>query len=140
MTTLEDGIRILFSELDENSRIIKYENVLADDNFSVLVRTKLKNNDTWSKVCDRWVERFTIQTNSKWVVKYTFPKIKRMEYRKVYICKENSTSRKNHDKSCQGKIDIKVKKYTKSTLKKDALLKSGYNGEIRVTFNHSHER
>lgn len=135
MTTLEEGIKILFNELDEHSKIVRYENVVAEDNFSVSVRTKLKNVDGWGKACDRWVERFTIQTNSKWVVKATFPKAQRMEYRKVYVCKENSVGNRNHNKSCQGKIDIKVKKVTESTLKKDKLLQSGYNGEIKVSFS-----
>ncbi|KAF5281662.1 hypothetical protein FQR65_LT14592 [Abscondita terminalis] len=135
-TTIEEGIRILFNELDPNCKIIKYENVIADDNFSVLLRTKLDNPDTWSKSCDRWVESFTNQTGSKWVVKYTFPKIQRMEYRKVYVCKQ----KRNRNASCRSKIDIKVKKYTVSTLKRDVLLKNGYNGEIRVVFSHSHER
>ncbi|KAB0791253.1 hypothetical protein PPYR_03053 [Photinus pyralis] len=140
MSTLEEGLRILFTELDQHSKIIKYENVISDDNFSVSLRTKLSNESTWSKACDRWVERFTVQTNSKWVVKYTFPKTLRMAYRKVYICKENSVASRNRNKSCKAKIDIRIKKVTESALKKDSLLRTGYNGDIKVVFSHSHSR
>lgn len=132
MTSLQEGIETLMNEIDPNCKIIKYENVSAYDNFSILVRTKMEKGANWSDTCTKWVEKFSIQTNSKWVVKATFPKVQRIEYRKVYFCKENSISSRNRNKSCPGRIDIKVKKSSIHTMKKDVLLKTGYNTEIKV--------
>lgn len=132
MTNLERGIETLMNEVDANCKIVKYENVAAYDNFSIVVRTKMEKGVNWSETCTKWVEKFSIQTNSKWVVKATFPKVQRIEYRKVFFCKENSISSRNHNRSCAAKIDIKIKKYSIHTLKKDKLLKTGYNSEIKV--------
>lgn len=124
----EEGIKILFNEVDQNCKITKLENVLAYDNFTVTLRTKLTNeNDDWGNVCNKWVEKFSNQTNSKWRVKSSYPRAQRAEYRKVYYCKENG---------CGGKINIKVKKDTVYTRKKDELLRTGHNVEIKVRFTH----
>lgn len=133
MTTLEEGIKTLFNEIDDNCQIIKFENVKADDNFCVVLRTKLANVESnWGDICNKWVEKFTVQTNSKWIVRATFPAATRMAYRKVFVCKENGHSNRNNSKKCDGKIDIKVKKVTQFTVKRDKLLKKGYNVEIKV--------
>lgn len=132
MTSLEQGIETLLNEVDANSKVIKYETVTAYDNFSIILRTKMEKGENWSDTCNRWLEKFSNQTNSKWVVKATFPKVQRIEYRKVFFCKENSISSRNHNKSCPAKIDIKVKKSSVHTIKKDKLLKTGYNAEIKV--------
>lgn len=92
----------------------------------------MEKGANWSDTCNKWVEKFSIQTNSKWVVKATFPKVQRIEYRKVYFCKENSVSSRNHNKSCPAKIDVKIKKSSVHTIRKDQLLKTGYNAEIKV--------
>lgn len=132
MSNLEQGIETLMNEVDSNCKIVKFDNVAAYDNFSIIVRTKMERGDNWSDTCTKWVEKFSIQTNSKWVVKATFPKVQRIEYRKVFFCKENSISSRNHNRSCAAKIDIKIKKSSVHTLKKDKLLKTGYNAEIKV--------
>lgn len=134
MTTLEEGIKMLFNEIDENCEIVKFESVNAEDNFSVLLRTKLTNEEkNWGSSCNKWMEKFTIQTNSKWIVRATFPAAQRMDYRKVFTCKENRSNKyKSQNLKCDAKVDMKVKKVTESTLKKDKLLKKGYNVEIKV--------
>lgn len=136
MTSLEEGIRTLFTEIDENCEVTEFVNVAAEDNFSVVLRTKLTNKENnWGDTCNKWLEKFTIQTNSQWLVRATFPAAKRMEYRKVFICK-GSHGRNNksngESKRCESKIDMKVKKVTRDTVKKDKYLKAGYNGEIKV--------
>lgn len=124
----EEGIKILFDEVDKNCKITKLENVLAYDNFTATLRTKLTNTgDEWGSVCNKWVEKFSNQTNSKWNVKSSYPGAQRLEYRKVYYCKESNSG-------CKGKINIKVKKDTIYTRKKDAFLKTGLNAEIKVRF------
>lgn len=132
MTSVERGIQIVLNEVDENCKIIKFAQVAAYDNFSIVLRTKMEKGVNWSDTCSKWVEKFSAQTNSKWVVKATYPKVQRIEYRKVFFCKENSISSRNHNKSCPAKIDIKVKKVSVHTVKKDKLLKTGYNTEIKV--------
>lgn len=135
MTSLEQGIETLMNEVDPNCKIIKFESVTAYDHFSIVLRSKMqKSGDNWSECCSKWVDKFSNQTNSKWVVKATFPKVQRIEYRKVFFCKENSISSRNNNKSCAAKIDIKIKKSSIHTVKKDKLLKTGYNAEIKVLF------
>lgn len=134
MSSLEQGIETLMKEVDVDCKIVKFENIAAFDNFSILLRTKMVKGENWNDTCNKWLEKFSIQTNSKWVVKATFPRVQRIEYRKVYVCKENSISNRNQDKSCPAKVDIKVKKISVHTLKRDKLLRSGYNTAIKVCF------
>ncbi|CAN8026131.1 unnamed protein product [Ixodes persulcatus] len=75
----------------------------------------------------RWVEDYGLRTNTSWIVdfiKSTY-RCQRMVFHKTWRCSQRKRSkvRGNPGADCPAKIDIKIKKITKSTKKKDPLLR-----------------
>ncbi|KAE8743392.1 hypothetical protein FOCC_FOCC010997 [Frankliniella occidentalis] len=97
---------------------------------------------------DLWLRDYSKRTFTEWVVKQTFPRADRVAYHKQYLC---AFSKKNkirlegesyRNYNCTAKLDIKIKKLTKDTKKKDPYLRgqTPFCGVVTVTDIHNHHK
>lgn len=105
-------LQTLFASFDEHCKLVEVLEFDSHNNFVASVRTKWPSSEEdqvqgnkkysgWTRVLNKWVEKFSQQTNSKWIVRTSFSNRQRYIYRKIYICKS---------KPCKSRIDIRVTK------------------------------
>lgn len=122
-----------------------FSKVISASANNYLIRTKftLEENNTFSELCNNWVQHLSTVTKTNWIVYKTYPNKQRYAYRKDYVCQHASkhkslsveqTPDKNRirNKNCQASIKILIKNETPNTLRKDEFLRKGLNTEIKV--------
>lgn len=89
----------------------------SSEKFKVVIKCKLGGcSEDYSGFCKVFIENFSTFSNTNWIVRSTFPQLKRLAFRKVFTCQHSSytlltirTSRPNRtrSRSCDATIDIK---------------------------------
>ena len=100
--------------------VIVQSNIINLSDFSAIVRTKIDQKpESISLACDEWINLFSNNSKTNWIVKSTFPNKTNYLYRKDYVCQHSSKNKKlsihttrNRNKQCQAAIKIVIKKDT----------------------------
>ncbi|KAJ2952467.1 hypothetical protein O0L34_g6778 [Tuta absoluta] len=116
-----------------------------DGNYQCKIRCCLPYEGDYDKKCEHFIEKFSVSTQTNWIMLKRFSEATRYEFRKIFVC-QLSERNKTKDKkngvtrnyNCKANIGIKFLKVTKSTLKNSPLMKRGLNVLIELNFNHSH--
>ncbi|CAH0595054.1 unnamed protein product [Chrysodeixis includens] len=133
--------------ISENAKFALF-NYVSAEHFTALVKCRVENDQSikyYSDFCKEWIRKFSSFTKTSWIVRKCFPNLKRLVYRKVYICHRSSHNKKKmadtssaRNKQCSAKIDFKMKFINRNTIKNDKSLKEGLNLHIFIDFVHTH--
>lgn len=135
---------LFFTENFGKCKLLEWES--DGDNFTVTVKCKLDDsNEDYSAFSTRFIQKFSTFSNTNWIVRSTYPNLKRLAFRKLFVCQHSSFNKKiagernrMRARACKASIDIKAKKINRHTCRYDENLKEGYNVTIIVQFHHSH--
>uniref|UniRef100_A0A2S2NK50 Uncharacterized protein n=1 Tax=Schizaphis graminum TaxID=13262 RepID=A0A2S2NK50_SCHGA len=131
----------------DSKRVIVQSNIVNLSEFSAIIRTTIDQKaESYSLACDKWINLFSNNSKTNWIVKSTFPNKTNYLYRKDYTCQHSSKNKKtsilttrNRNKQCQAAIKIVIKKDTIHTRRRDEHLRNGLNTEIQIKFIHTHK-
>jgi len=124
-----------------------YCQVISKTVSEIFLKTKLEySHESYSTSCDEWIQKYSLETKTNWIVKSTYPNKQRYLYRKDYVCQHssrnktllnlsNSNRTRLRNMNCNAIIKIIVKKDTADTRKKDKYIRQGLNTEIKVSVN-----
>ena len=129
----------------EHCGLIEKLDFESNEKYFLQLRLKADQNgkqEQYAKFINEFVKKFTYFTKTNWIVRKSYPSLKRILFRKTYTC-QHSSFNKRSDKSsrgqnCKAKIDFVIKKVNKDTIRNDKLLSQGYNVLVNITFEHSH--
>lgn len=139
--------------MNDGASIIVSLKFISPEDFSAIVRCKIPDTNRdppitdYTNFIDSFIRKFSTITKSNWIVRKTFPNLKRLIYRKVYTCQHSSFNKKNSDKlqrkskrnlNCTANIDITIRKINKNTCRNSVFLRQGYNIIINIYHKHSH--
>lgn len=134
----------IFSEITKDFEILRYDRK-SSDSYTCKVQCLLHYDGEFDEKYASFVESFSKQTNSNWVMKRRFAEPTRYEFRKLFVSHlsernklKNKTQGVNRNFNCKSTLNIKFLKTTQSTLKSSVLLRKGYNVVIDIHFSHSH--
>lgn len=140
-------LKKFLENISENAKFALF-NYVSAEHFSVLVKCRVENDQSvkyYSEYCKEWIRKFSTFTKTSWIVRKCFPNLKRLVYRKVYVCHRSSHNKKKmadessaRNKECAAKIDFKMKFINRNTIKNDRSLKEGLNLHIYIDFVHTH--
>lgn len=118
-----------------------------ENNFTAIVRAKSGYSDDkgtafYNEWCGNWIQKFSQETSTNWIVRYTYPNMQKYHFKKVFKCQHNSfdkvkkrkrddTRQRNRD--CNASITIIFKKINRHTIRNDSLLKQELNVHIQVS-------
>lgn len=110
--------------------------------YKGIIRCRMIGSDFAGEV-KSFIEKFSAETCTNWIVRRTFPNVQKLAFRKIFVCQHNnfnkniqkraSSTLRNRMKGCNAEIDIKIKKITKATIRRDSYLKNGLNAQIVVS-------
>ncbi|KAF0747670.1 Uncharacterized protein FWK35_00028587, partial [Aphis craccivora] len=81
---------------------------------------RLRSNILNFEQCDKWVNEFSMLTNTNWIVRNSNKMSERFQFKKV---DKDKNQKKSKNMNCPAKVNIKVKKTTTDTVKKDKYVK-----------------
>ncbi|KAM3957855.1 uncharacterized protein ACR2FA_008122 [Aphomia sociella] len=139
-------LKKFLEKISENAKFVKYDYVSAEK-FSIHMRCKAatdQSQDYYNQYVSTWIRKFSNYTTTNWIVRNTFPKVKRLVYRKVFTCRRSAfnksrTAERTLNVECKAKIDFKIKFINRHTIRNDPYLNDGLNVTIFINFIHSHK-
>lgn len=148
MTTITKKILKSFLEeisADAKFQILEFESA---ERFTVMIKCRVMENETpefYGQYAGEWITKFSKFTSTTWIVRQCFRKLKRLLYRKIYVCHRSSFNKSikpdfaTRNQECKAKIEFRTKFINRNTIKNDPLLKEGLNLTISIDFKHSHK-
>ncbi|KAF9423978.1 hypothetical protein HW555_000687 [Spodoptera exigua] len=143
----KEKLRNFLSEISENAEFPVF-NYVSGEKYNILVKCHVdtdRDAQFYSEYASEWIKKFTRFTKTGWIVRACFPRLKRLLYRKVFVCHHSSFNKSriseqasSKDKQCKAKIDFKIKFINRNTIRNDKLLKAGLNLTIYINFIHTH--
>lgn len=141
---------ILKSFLEEISLSAKFQTFEFEsaERFKVLLKCEVQENQTpefYGQYASGWITKFSKFTSTAWIVRQCFRKLKRLLYRKIYVCHRSSFNKSikpdfaTRNQECKAKVEFRMKFINRNTIKNDPLLKEGLNLTISIDFTHSHK-
>lgn len=141
---------ILKSFLEEISSGAKFPTFEFEsaERFTVLIKCEVLENQTpefYGQFASDWITKFSKFTATTWIVRQCFRKLKRLLYRKIYVCHRSSFNKSikpdfaTRNQECKAKIEFRMKFINRNTIKNDPHLKEGLNLTISIDFTHSHK-
>lgn len=131
--------------ITEQCGLIENLDFESEEKYSMRFRLKTDQNEEqerYVKYIDEFVQKISNFTNTNWIVRKSYPSLKRFLFRKTYTCQHSSFNKKSEKSSrgqnCKAKIDFVIKKVNKDTIRNDKLLSEGYNVLVTMVFEHSH--
>lgn len=140
-------LKCFLEETATDVRFTKFEFHSAE-NFSITFKCKVEIDQTaeyYGQHVGEWISKFGTFTTTTWIVRVTFSKLKRLVFRKVYVCHRSAFNKKKkqdyetRNQACRAKVDFRVKFINRNTMKNDSFLKEGLNMTISIDFHHSHK-
>lgn len=142
--------KVLKSFLEEISTEAKFQTFEFDsaERFTVLIKCHVGENQTpefYGQYASDWINKFSKFTSTTWIVRQCFRKLKRLLYRKIYVCHRSSFNKSikpdfaTRNQECRAKVEFRTKFINRNTIKNDPLLKEGLNLTISIDFTHSHK-
>lgn len=140
-------LKRFLEEISDSAAFVKFQFV-STDKFVVQLKCKVDGEvqqDRYNNYASEWIKKFSKFTATAWIVRTSFPKLKRLVYRKVFSCHRSSFNKKKQctdetrNQGCRAKIDFKMKFINRNTIKNDPFLKEGLNMTISIDFLHSHK-
>nr|XP_021186619.2 uncharacterized protein LOC110373625 [Helicoverpa armigera] len=141
-------LKEFLSEISQNAEFPIFTYVSAEK-FVILIRCRVEpDRDAryYTKYNTEWIKKFTKFTKTGWIVRQCFPKLKRLVYRKTFVCQYSGFNKTKNpkqtavrNKHCEAKIDFKVKFINRNTIRNDEMLKKGLNLSIFINYMHSHK-
>ncbi|XP_021186619.3 uncharacterized protein LOC110373625 [Helicoverpa armigera] len=141
-------LKEFLSEISQNAEFPIFTYVSAEK-FVILIRCRVEpDRDAryYTKYNTEWIKKFTKFTKTGWIVRHCFPKLKRLVYRKTFVCQYSGFNKTKNpkqtavrNKHCEAKIDFKVKFINRNTIRNDEMLKKGLNLSIFINYMHSHK-
>lgn len=132
----------IIKQFDDECRILKCD-MKNESEYEVLVRTKMSTEDCNSQ-CTDWINKFSAVTKTQWIVHQTYNNLKRLQFRKDFVCQHSSKNKtrkqdstRSRNLKCPAKLIVKVKKCNKYTKLRDPLLKENLNTIIEVRFKQT---
>lgn len=124
----------------DTSCVVLNCDVKTCEHFNAVLQTVFDINNDLSKLVQDWINKFSEETLTNWIVSRKIINPKRFLFKKIYKCQHNEKNKskslemktRNRNLKCDATITILVKKITKDTIKNDNLLKDGLNTEIKV--------
>ncbi|KAH9640379.1 hypothetical protein HF086_003065 [Spodoptera exigua] len=143
----KEKLRNFLSEISENAEFPVF-NYVSGEKYNILVKCHVdtdRDAQFYSEYASEWIKNFTRFTKTGWIVRACFPRLKRLLYRKVFVCHHSSFNKSriseqasSKDKQCKAKIDFKIKFINRNTIRNDKMLKAGLNLTIYINFIHTH--
>lgn len=142
--------KVLKSFLEEISTGAKFQtfDFESAERFTVLIKCQVEENQTpefYGQCASEWINKFSKFTSTTWIVRQCFRKLKRLLYRKIYVCHRSSFNKSikpdfaTRNQECKAKVEFRMKFINRNTIKNDPLLKEGLNLTISIDFTHSHK-
>ncbi|XP_052757649.1 uncharacterized protein LOC128202219 isoform X2 [Galleria mellonella] len=139
-------LKKFLEQISENAKFVKYDFVSAEK-FTIQLRSTVvtdQSQEYYNQYVGKWIQKFSDYTATNWIVRNSFPKVKRMLFRKVFTCHRSGYNKsKSADRTlnveCKAKIDFKMKFINRNTIRNDAYLKDNLNMCIFINFVHSHK-
>lgn len=124
----------------DSSCVVLISDFKTCEHFNAVIRTVFDSNNDLSKLTQDWINKFSEETLTNWIVFRQISIPKRFLFKKIYKCQHNKKNKsknfelKTHNRNlkCDATIVIIFKKITKDTIKNDNFLKEGLNTEIKV--------
>lgn len=140
---MEQSVKRTLTQFCDNygARLTRFE-FNSDFNYTCEIRAHHDERKLASEFCDEMVKEFGDVTATNWIVRYTYPNVERMKFKKVFVCQHASFGKNKNrtrqdkrirDKNCNAKIDFKIKLTNRNTRKNDSLLKEGLDTVISVS-------
>ncbi|KAH7969419.1 hypothetical protein HPB52_017830 [Rhipicephalus sanguineus] len=102
----------------------------------------LRANLTDESAINKWLEAYSIHTNTSWIVQKVVKEGERMVFHKVWRCQYHSRNKKTDRRNagCMASLDIKIKKLARGTKQNDAFLRKEVPlvAVIRIDSRHTH--
>jgi hypothetical protein len=143
----KQDLKNYLEEISESAQFIKF-NFVSTEKFIVQLKCTVASDESanyYNNYVLEWIKKFSTFTATTWIVRNSFPRLKRLLYRKLYICHRSSFNKKKLTTSdtlnqeCRAKIDFKMKFINRNTMKNDPYLKEGLNLTITIEFLHTHK-
>lgn len=142
--------KVLKSFLEEISTEAKFPTFEFEsaERFTVLIKCQVEENQSpefYGQYASQWIAKFSKFTSTTWIVRQCFRKLKRLLYRKIYVCHRSSFNKSikpdfaTRNQECKAKVEFRMKFINRNTIKNDPLLKEGLNLTISIDFTHSHK-
>ncbi|GFV45680.1 SWIM-type domain-containing protein [Trichonephila clavipes] len=104
----------------------------------IVLRINLENEEE----AENFKNRYSVVSNTNWIVYGCTPNPQRFVFSKTWICHNSNRHKQNarRNADCKAKLSIVIKKITKATKKKDKYLKYDIPlvGEVKISLLHSH--
>lgn len=131
--------------ITEHCGLIEEFDFVSGEKYFMKFRLKADQNEEqerYAKFIDEFILTFSNFTKTNWIVRKSYPSLKRFLFRKDYTCQHSSFNKKSDKSSrgrnCTAKIKFIIKKVNKDTIRNDKLLSEGYNVLVTIAFEHSH--
>lgn len=142
--------KVLKSFLEDICQGAKFQTLQFEsaERFTILIKCQVEENQTpefYSQYANEWIQKFSKFTSTTWIVRQCFRKLKRLLYRKIYVCHRSSFNKSikpdfaTRNQECKAKVEFRMKFINRNTIKNDPLLKEGLNLTISIDFTHSHK-
>ncbi|KAF0747196.1 protein ALP1-like [Aphis craccivora] len=119
-----------YFNFDVNCLVINCD-VKSIERFNAVIRTKFNADTEISEQVKHWIVMFSEASCTNWI--YTCQHSQKNKNKSTSEC-----SIRKRNLHCTANITVLVKKTTKGTIQNDRMLKDGFNGEIKVNFEHNH--
>lgn len=133
--------------ITENFGLLETLDYESEEKYTAKFRLKADKNESqerYAHVINEFVQSFSTFTKTSWIVRKSYPVLKRLLFRKIYTCQHSSFNKKSaknklpRGQNCIAKIDVTIKKVNKDTIRNDKLLIDGFNVLVTIVFDHSH--
>lgn len=140
-------LKSFLEEICSETKFLTFEFESAE-RFTILIKCQVEENQTpefYSQYASEWINKFSKFTSTTWIVRQCFRKLKRLLYRKIYVCHRSSFNKSikpdfaTRNQECKAKVEFRMKFINRNTIKNDPLLKEGLNLTISIDFIHSHK-
>ncbi|KAL1480332.1 hypothetical protein MTO96_051118 [Rhipicephalus appendiculatus] len=116
--------------------------IVRDEVASTEHESVFRANLTDESAVNEWLEAYSVQTNTSWIVQKVVKQGERMVFHKVWRCQHHSRNKRadRRDAGCMARLDIKIKNLTRGTKQKDASLRRDIPlvAVLRIDSRHTH--
>ncbi|KAH8021050.1 hypothetical protein HPB51_012334 [Rhipicephalus microplus] len=116
--------------------------VVRDDQQSTEHESVFRANLADQDAVNEWMEAYSVQTNTSWIVWRVQSVGERMAFHKIWHCQHHTKNKKSgpHNAKCMAKVDVKIKLVTFDTKRRDKYLLREVllSAVIRIDDRHSH--
>lgn len=83
-----ENLKVLLQTLVGEAGNVDITEYNGNENYEAVLRLKLANDEDkdFSRLCTEWMQKFCTATKTQWIVRNSWPNLKKLIYRKLYVC------------------------------------------------------